>query len=252
MNHFTMPAVLLVHVLLFLPNSVAAETAQGQCFCIKARPGETPPYYIARFTPSPSGCGNRSYTTNGKSPAANGLRSCGAAAGAAGAKPGQEGELSRNRVYGYAKSDDGEGLKKYLAPFFEKGEVPDMSLVFGIKGGFRSSSQRNGPTTGVSSILASKDVGGRVLFTEVFGLVCVGSEWFTNTVARRDGLSPYWGGAVFLKKELSCRLPRFPDGETDEIQVRKYGKNLVTRQIRRSAGGTLVEYGFYYLNLGRF
>ncbi|MDO8803135.1 MAG: hypothetical protein Q7R35_01775 [Elusimicrobiota bacterium] len=249
MNKFALPLVLLVNLFPYLPGAAAAETDPASCFCVKYRPKEMPPYYIARFTPPPAGCADIKYRTNGRSPEDNGLRSCNAAAGSGKQGTVKAGELSRDRVYGYALKEDGDGLKKYLAPFFEKGVAPDARFVFGIKGGFRSLGRRDHPVTCISSILASKDNGGKMVFAETFGLHDENAEWF-RAIAAGIGDKNHWGGAAFTKEELTSHI-RFPSGETYDIQMRKYGKDLVTRQTTRYKGDTQVDYGFYYMDLGR-
>ncbi|MDO8803388.1 MAG: hypothetical protein Q7R35_03060 [Elusimicrobiota bacterium] len=79
MNKFGLPLVFLIQLVPLFQNYAAAETPQSQCFCVMPRPGEMPPYYIARFSPPPPGCEGRSYTPNGNGTA--GLSSCGKAGG---------------------------------------------------------------------------------------------------------------------------------------------------------------------------
>jgi len=249
MNKLTLPMVFLVIIFPFLPDTAAGGTVQANCFCVKYRPKEMPPYYIARFTPPPAGCADVKYQPNGNSPADNGLRSCDDAAGSGKQSAVKAGEFSRDRAYSYALKKNGDALKKYLTPFFEKGELPDARFVFGIKGGFRSLSRSDEPASGIASILASKNSGGKMAFTETFGLSEEKAEWFKNVAAGIGG-GNHWCGASFTKKEFTCHI-RFPSGEAYDIQIRKYGKDVFTRQITRYKGDMQVDYGFYYMDLGR-
>jgi hypothetical protein len=250
MNMIMFPLVFLVALVAFLPGQAAAQMSQGRCFCIKYRPDQVPPYYIARFTPPPAGCADMKYQSNGKSPADNGLRSCDAASGTKARGAANAGGFSRDRAYGYALKKDGKGLREYLAPFFDKGELPAADFIFGIKGGYRSLGRSGESASGISSILASKNVGGKMVFAETFGLSDERPDWFKTIAARIDDGHATWGGASFSKKELVCNI-RFSSGETYTIQVRRYGKDLVTRQTTRYKGETQVDYGFYYMDLGR-
>jgi hypothetical protein len=209
-----------------------------------------PPYYIGRFTPAPAGCEGAVYKTYGRSAEANGLRSCDKAEGAAKVEPAS-GVFSRNRVYGYALKDDGEAIKNYLKPFFDKGEKPDSRMVYGLKAGYCSTSRPKAAAWGSSNILSSINRSGKLSFAFLFGPGAHDLPQFQKS-ATHFRLEDHTGTATFSKKELVIKM-RCPNGEKCTAQVRKYGEDLLARiTIPTEYEGTFVDYCDLYLHLGVF
>lgn len=235
--------------LLLLPGAPArageAAGLMARCFCVQAVPGRMPPYHIARYDPPPPGCENVKYRAGGGTPAENGLLACGGPKElSAGKGPG--GGPDYRKVYAFSAKGDGEGLKRYLAPYFEAGDKPDAALVFGARGGYRSLGSPKKKSRTAATILFSKNVAGKMLFGESFGLGDENMEWFRTTAAgSAEGAG--FGGAKYTARELVSFI-KLPGGSY-EIFMRRSGKAIVTKQISRYEDGVTTDYGFYYLDL---
>lgn len=161
----------------------------------------------------------------------------------AGAKKG----ISSGKVYQLLKDGNGDALKAYLKPFFDKAKAASPSDLTGNIGGVRSLMKPYDKTETLITMIASKRVNGKMYFIEFFAPAVSGEPWFKHhkdydvnpAEVQRQSMTP-------ARKDLRLAIYLSNADYHYELYIRKIGKYLLTRQVMHEGKRPPTEdYGFY-------